>query len=218
MKISNDTLSILKNFASINTNILFRKGNTLATVSSGKNIFARASVSETFEREIPIYDLNGLLGQLTLMEDTDVLFGEESVTATKDNRFFEYFYTAPELVTAAPEEEIQVDDFFSFDLSVDDLNFIQKAAGITAAPMLSILGDGKNVTLTLDDPATPKTNNFKQVVASTDKTFKAHLQIENFKVLSGNYRVSLSEKKVLHLINTDIDVKYWLALHSSSEF
>lgn len=218
MKISNDTLSVLKNFAAVNTNLLVRQGNTLSTISTGKNIFARATVAETFDREFAIYDLNSLLGLLTLMEDTEVSFGDESITVSKDRSLFEYYYADPEIIVGAPDKQIEVDDFFSFDLSADDLSMIQKAAGITAAPMLSIVGDGTKVTLTVGDPATPKSNSFKQVITDTDKTFKAHLQIENLKVLPGSYRVTLSEKKFMHLVNTSTDVKYWLALHQTSEF
>ena len=45
MKISNDTIEVLKNFAGINTNILVREGNTLSTISTGKNIFAKAELN-----------------------------------------------------------------------------------------------------------------------------------------------------------------------------
>ena len=207
MKISNDTLSVLKNFAAVNTNLLVRQGNTLSTISTGKNIFARATVAETFDREFAIYDLNSLLGLLTLMEDTEVSFGDESITVSKDRSLFEYYYADPEIIVGAPEKQIEVDDYFSFDLSSEDLSMIQKAAGITAAPMLSIVGDGSNVTLTVGDPSTPKSNSFKQTITETDKTFKAHLQIENLKVLPGSYRVTLSERKFMYLENTSTDVK-----------
>ena len=217
MKISNDTLSVLKNFAGVNTNILVRQGNTLSTISTGKNIFARATVAETFDREFAIYDLNSLLGLLTLMEDTEVSFGDESITVSKDRSLFEYYYADPEIIVGAPDKQIEVDEFFSFDLSAEDLSMIQKAAGITAAPMVSVIGNGNTATITVGDPATPKSNSFKQVITETDKTFAAHLQIENLKVLPGDYRVVISQKKFMHMINTNSEVKYWLALHQSSE-
>jgi len=217
MKISNDTLSVLKNFASVNTNLLVRQGNTLSTISAGKNIFARATVEENFDREFAIYDLNSLLGLLTLLDDTEVDFGAESITMTKGRSTFEYYYADPEIIVGAPDKQIEVDEFFTFDLLADDLNMIQKAAGINAAPMLSIIGDGTNVTLTVGDPATPKSNSFKQTVTDTDKVFKAHLQIENLKVLPGDYKVTISAKKFMHLVNTKTDVKYWLALDKTSE-
>ena len=217
MKISNDTLSVLKNFAGVNTNILVRQGNTLSTISTGKNIFARATVAETFDREFAIYDLNSLLGLLTLMEDTEVSFGDESITVSKDRSLFEYYYADPEIIVGAPDKQIEVDEFFSFDLSAEDLSMIQKAAGITAAPMVSVIGNGNTATITVGDHATPKSNSFKQVITETDKTFAAHLQIENLKVLPVDYRVVISQKKFMHMINTNSEVKYWLALHQSSE-
>ncbi len=54
MKISNDTIEVLKNFAGINTNILIREGSSLSTISTGKNIFAKAEVKETFPKEFAI--------------------------------------------------------------------------------------------------------------------------------------------------------------------
>lgn len=217
MKISNDTLSVLKNFAGVNTNILIREGNVLSTISAGKNIFARATVAERFDREFAIYDLNSLLGLLTLMEDTDVAFGDESITVTKDRSLFEYYYADPEIIVSAPDKQIEVDDYFSFDLSATDLNMVMKAVGITAAPMMSVIGNGSEVVLTVGDPATAKSNSFKQVIGASEKKFAAHLQIENLKVISGDYRVIISEKKFMHLINTNSDVKYWLALDKTSE-
>lgn len=221
MKISNDTLSVLKNFATVNTNILVRKGNTLSTISTGKNIFATATIAETFDREFAIYDLNSLLGLLTLVEDTEIAFGEDSITMSTGCGLFEYFYCEDNIITAAPDKQIEVDDFFSFDLSAEELNMIQKAAGIAAAPMVSVIGNGSSATLVVGDPAIESgqsnKNNYTQPISESDKTFAAHLQIENLKVLPGDYRVVISQKKFMHLINTTSNVKYWLALHPSSE-
>ena len=219
MKISNDTLSVLKNFAAVNTNILVRKGSTLSTISTGKNIFATATIAETFEREFAIYDLNNLLGLLTLIEDNEVTFGENSIKMSTGLGLFEYFYCEESIITAAPDKQIEVDDFFSFDLSAEELIMVQKAAGITMAPMVSVISDGSNAVLFVGDP-TPEngnSNSYSQPIGESDKTFAAHLQIENLKVLPGDYRVVISQKKFMHLINTASNVKYWLALHPSSE-
>ena len=216
MKLSKGTLDTLKNFATINTNILIREGSTLSTISTGKNIFARAEVTESFPREFAIYDLNGLLPLLTLMEDTDVDFGDESLKVTKGSSVFEYFYADPNIIVSAPDKSIDVDNFFQFDLTKDDIDMIMKAAAITAAPMLSIVGDGKEVTMQVGDPSTPKSNSFRQVIGTTDKQFDAKLAVENFKVIPGSYTVILSEKKFMFLESSKGDTKYWLALERSS--
>ena len=93
---------------------------------------------------------------------------------------------------------------------------ILKAAAITAAPMLSVVGDGSEVVVTVGDPATPKSNSFRQVIGETDKTFDARLAVENFKVVPSGYTVTLSEKKFMFLESSKGDLKYWLALERSS--
>ena len=217
MKLSKDTLDTLKNFATINTNILVREGNTLSTISTGKNIFARAEIKETFPREFAVYDLNSLLSLLTVMEDTDIDFGDESLKVTKGSSVFEYFYADPNIIVSAPDKSIEVDNFFQFDLTKEDIDMILKAAAITAAPMLSVIGDGTQVVITVGDPATPKSNSFRQVIGQTVKKFDARLAVENFKVIPDAYKVILSEKKFMFLESSKRDTKYWLALERSSE-
>jgi hypothetical protein len=216
MKISTGTLDKLKNFATINTNILVRQGNTLSTISTGKNIFARAEISESFPKEFAIYDLNSLLSLLTLMEDTDVDFQDESLKVSKGTSVFEYYYADPNIIVSAPDKTIDVDNFFQFDFTKDDVDMILKAAAITAAPMLSVVGKDKEVVVTVSDPSTPKSNSFRQVIGTTDKEFDARLAIENFKVIPLSYSVTLSQKKFMFLESSKGDLKYWLALERSS--
>ena len=212
MKISNDTIEVLKNFAGINTNILVREGNTLSTISTGKNIFAKAVLKETFPKEFAIYDLNSLLSLLTLTEDADISFEDESLKVSKGNSVFEYFYADPNIIVTAPDKSIEV----QFDLTKDDIDMIMKAAAITAAPMLSIVGQGGEVIVTVGDPSTPKSNSFRQVIGTTDKEFDARLAVENFKVIPASYTVTLSQKKFMFLESSKSELKYWLALERSS--
>lgn len=217
MKISTGTLDILKNFATINTNILVRQGNTLSTISTGKNIFARAEISESFPKEFAIYDLNSLLSLLTLMEDTNIDFQDESLKVSKGTSVFEYYYADPNIIVSAPDKTIEVDNFFQFDFTKDDVDMILKAAAITAAPMLSVVGKGGEVVVTVSDPSTPKSNSFRQVIGTTDKEFDARLAIENFKVIPLSYSVTLSQKKFMFLESSKGELKYWLALERSSQ-
>ena len=217
MKISNDTIEVLKNFAGINTNILIREGSTLSTISTGKNIFAKAEIKESFPKEFAIYDLNSLLSLLTLMEDIDVDFGNDSLTVTKGSSVFEYFYADPNIIVSVDaDKSIEVDNFFQFDLTKEDIDMIMKAAAITAAPMLSILGKGGELIITVGDPSTPQSNSFRQVVGTTDKDFDARLAIENFKVIPASYTVTLSQKKFMFLESSKSEMKYWIALEKSS--
>lgn len=216
MKISKDTLDVLKNYASINTNILVREGSTLATISTGKNIFSRTTVKETFDREFAIYDLNSLLALLTLMEDTDVEFGDESITISKERSQFEYYYADPSIIVSAPDKTIEVDNHYSFELTENEVGMIMKAASVVAAPMLSVVAKDGKVTLSVGDPATPRSNTFRHVIGESNLEFDCRLAIENFKVIPGDYSVTLSQKKFMHLTNKSNDLQYWLALEPSS--
>ena len=52
MKLSNDTRDVLKNYSTINANLLVNSGNKLATMSQMKNIVSIATLPDTFEKEI----------------------------------------------------------------------------------------------------------------------------------------------------------------------
>ena len=236
MKISNATLAILKNYASINSNILIREGNVLATVSAGKNILSRATVFETFPKEFAIYDLNSFLATLSLMDDQDVDFGDSSLTIKKDSAQFEYFYADPSVVVAAPDKTLEIDPFYSFELTSNDLNMIMRSAGIVEAPTLSIVALNQVVTMTVGDPGNSKSNSYKKNISAKAPVsatkpaskkeyayssqdipdFICRLKIENIKVIPDTYQVSLGKKKAIHLNNGTKKIDYWLAMEPSS--
>ena len=201
MKISHDTLTLLKNFASINGNIFIREGNILATVSAGKNILARTTISESFPKDFAIYDLNSLLGLLTLMEEQDVEFNEASLRISKDGSEFEYY---------------QIDPVYTFTLTAEQISMIQRAASIVSAPTVSLVSSGGQVTLKVGDPANAASNSYKKVIGTADVDFDARLKVENLKVIPDTYEVSLGRKKAMRLKSTSRDLVYFLAMEPSS--
>ena len=83
MKLTSNTISILKNFSTINQNLMVKTGNTLSTMSAMKNIVAQAEVTETFPQEFAIYDLNEFLSALSLFEEPELNFRDQYVTITQ---------------------------------------------------------------------------------------------------------------------------------------
>lgn len=216
MKISKQTLDILKNYSQINGNILIREGNVLSTISAGKNIFSRATVAEEFPREFAIYDLNSLLGLLTLSDDQEIDFGDKSLTVSKDGGTFEYFYADSSLIIAPPNKEIKLEVHFDFSLATADIHMIQKAANITGATTLSVIADGENATLVVGDPKTSSSNSYRKSLGETTLEFDCRLGIDNFKIMQDDYVISLSKKKFMHLKSTTKDAQYWLSLDTES--
>jgi hypothetical protein len=217
MKISQATLGILKNFASINTNMLFRQGSTLATLSSGDNIFARAVVSEVFPREFAIYDLNSLLSLLTLDSDLDVEFEESALKVTTSAGVFEYFYANPQIIKAAPDKTIKIQEGYTFKLSQSDINMMLKAAAVVAAPVMSVVSKKGKVTLVLGDPKNDTANTFKRVIGEHDSDFNMMIDVERFKVIPEAYDVTINQR-FFYLKSEARDLQYWLAVNPGSTY
>lgn len=168
-------------------------------------------MAETFPLEFAIYDLNSLLGLLSLSEDQDIDFGDKSLTVSKDGGTFEYYYADPSIIVSPPNKEIKLTPHFEFALAAADIQMIQKAASITAATTLSVIADGENATLVVGDPKTSSSNSYRKSLGATNLEFDARLSIDNFKVMADSYVVSISKKKYMHFKSTTRDVQYWLA-------
>ena len=80
MKLNENTKDILKNFSEINTNILIKPGNQLATISTMRNIFAKATISESFEKEFGIYDLNEFLSVVSSLNKPEITLQDKFMT------------------------------------------------------------------------------------------------------------------------------------------
>ena len=79
MKLNSGTLNVLKNFATINQNLMIKEGSTITTMSAMKNIVAKASVEETFPKQIAIYDLNEFLSSTSLFKQPVIDFEDNNL-------------------------------------------------------------------------------------------------------------------------------------------
>ena len=130
MRLSKETFNVLKNFSSINSNILIKPGNVIKTVSVGKNIFAKATVQEEFDTEIAIWDLNKFLGVISMFSNADLEFHDTHVDISNGRSTVTYFYSEPEILTTPNKDISMPKPLFSFDLDEQDLNEILKASSI----------------------------------------------------------------------------------------
>lgn len=221
MKFSLETLTILKNFAAINTNIMFRPGSTVSTISNAKNIFAKVVIKEDIPKEFAIYDLNSLLAMLTVVENQDVSFDDKSLVISSDKGKFEYFYSNPEIVTAAPTNEIEHVSVYKFKLTAQDIQTLMKAAAITAAPTISITSSQQSVVLSVGDRKNNTANSFKKTIGTSFETFDAYIAVENLKVIPEAYEVTVAKTangkaKFLHFSHESSLLQYWIACEPGS--
>jgi hypothetical protein len=193
MKLCNETIQILKNFAMINPNMVFREGKKLATVNVAKSIFATAQIEEEIPQKFGIYELNSLLQILSFSDDQDIDFGDKSMVIKNDSGAFEYFYCSVNL-PEPPTKEVEFEPFFQFDLTSKDIQTISKIMALLAAPTLSIVSEKGTVTMRIGDKKNSTANNFNRVIGKCKDDFQCDLATENFKLMPNDYKVTIAKK------------------------
>ena len=220
MKLSDNALAILKNFAGINNSILVKEGNKLRTISVAKNILAEAEIKEEFPRDFAIYDLNQFLNGLSLHQDPDLDFKEESYLSIKEGkRRVKYFFADPNVIIAPPEKEIQLPtQDVCFQMDSVTLEKLVKAAAVYQLPDLSAIGENGVIKLVVRDKKNDTSNEYAIVVGETDKEFTFNFKVENIKIIPGAYDVVVSSKLLSQFTNTQHNLKYYIALEPDSTF
>jgi len=220
MKLSDNALAILKNFAGINNSILVKQGNKLRTISVAKNILAEAEIKEEFPRDFAIYDLNQFLNGLTLHQDPDLDFQQESYLSIKEGkRRVKYFFADPNVIVSPPEKEIQLPtQDVCFQMDSVTLEKLVKAAAVYQLPDLSAIGEAGVIKLVVRDKKNDTSNEYAIVVGETDKEFSFNFKVENIKIIPGAYDVVVSSKLLSQFTNTQHNLKYYIALEPDSTF
>ena len=220
MKLSDKTLTVLKNFAGINNSILVKQGTQLRTMSVAKNILAEAEIDEEFSREFGVYDLNQFLNGLSLHQDPELDFSEEShLNIREGKRRVKYFYADPQVIISPPDKQITLpSEDVHFQLESTSLEKLLKAAAIYQLPDLSAVGEAGVVKLVVRDKKNDTSNEFAVVVGETDKEFSFNFKVENIKILPGTYNVIISQKLLSRFVNENYNLTYYIALEPDSTF
>jgi len=220
MKLSDSTLTVLKNFAGINNSILVKEGKKLRTISVAENILAEANIKEEFPRDVAIYDLNQFLNGLSLHADPDLDFTPDSyITIKEGKRRVKYFYADPQVIVAPPEKEINLPtEDVCFQLDSTALDKLLKAAAVYQLPDLSAIGENGVVKLVVRDKKNDTSNEYAVVVGETDAVFTFNFRVENIKIIPGAYDVVVSSKLLSKFSNTRYDLQYYIALEPDSTF
>ena len=220
MKLSDKTISVLKNFSSINQSILFKEGNKLRTISVMKNILAEATVSEDFSKDFGIYDLNQFLNGLSLHSSPELDFANDGYVVIREGRSrSKYFFADPSVIVTPPDKAIELpSEDVCFELSTDQLDKLLKAAAVYQLPDISAVGEAGVIKLVVRDKKNDTSNNHEIVVGETDSEFVFNFKVENIKVLPGTYEVVVSQKLLSRFTSKNHDLTYYIALEPDSTF
>ena len=222
MQLNKVTHDILKNFSEINTNILIKPGSELNTISTMRNIFAKATITETFDNEFGIYDLNEFLSVVSSLDKPSLTLQDKYMTISTEGSKSKakYFYSDPSVIVSPQKDVNMPESDVTFTLSESNLAQLQKMAAILKAPDLALVGtQGGDVVLKVCDKKNDTSNKFDIVVgenATADYTF--YFKVENLKMMSGDYDVAVSSKSISHFKNTKLPIEYWIALEPDSVF
>jgi hypothetical protein len=220
MKLSNETLTVLKNFAGINQSILVKKGNKLRTISVMKNILAEAEITEEFPKDFGIYDLNQFLNGLNLHQNAELNFDNDGYVVIREGKMrSKYFFADSSVIVIPPDKEITLpSEDVCFELNTQQLDKLLKASAIYQLPDLSAVGEAGVVKLVVRDKKNDTSNDFSIVVGETDSVFTFNFKVENIKILPGAYQVVISQKLLSRFTSTDRDLKYYIAMEPDSTF
>ena len=220
MKLSEKTLTLLKNFSNINQSILFKKGSSLRTISVMKNILAEATIDEDLPTDFGIYDLSQFLNGLTLHNRPELDFQNDGFVYIKEGRMrSKYFFADPKVIVTPPDKELELpSEDVSFTLSTDQLDKLIKAAGIYQLPDLAVVGKNGVVKILVRDKKNDTSNDFAITVGDTNDTFSFNFKVENIKILPGTYDVVVSKKLLSRFTCQNYNLKYYIALEPDSTF
>jgi len=227
VKLNHETSEILKNFSSINANLVVRPGSTISTMAETKNLLATATIPENFNTEFGLYDLNEFLSAMSMFDDPELIFSDDnlSVSIKQSNRSVKYFLsdittlTSPSKPVVMPSTEVQ------FSLSADNIASIRKAASaLGVSDLVMTPSPSGGILINVTDVDNQTSNAFEMEIAKEDSTrdtvepFKFVLSIPNLKIIPGDYDISLSEKLISHFKHTTRPIEYWIAVEKNSTY
>ena len=219
MKLSDETLTILKNYASINQNIQFKQGSTLSTFSPQKNILTIAQISEDIPSTFAIYDLNKFLGALSLFHKPELTVGEKHLKINGGGSELNYVCAEASMLHLPPEKTFEFPNpEIKFKMDKDDYDSCMKASQILSLPEFIVEGDGSKVFLVSTNTENNSSDEFRREVGTTDNEFKMIFKIENIKLLSGNYNVEISSKGIAHFSYENSNLQYWIATEQKHSY
>ena len=218
MKLSDQTIEVLQNFATINQSLLFKQGDKLRTVSPQKTVLAEVTVPDTFDTEFGIYDLSQFLSAMPLIDEAELNLGETSMNINNGNgEDITYRYADPSMIVTPPEKSLSLPDTgASFTLSDTILSKVLNAARVLGLPEIIVAGDGTNITISAGDSRNSSMNNYSQNITTSNSEFEYVFKVDNMKMMMLEYNVEISTKGISKFSTSDGKVTYYIATESRS--
>jgi hypothetical protein len=221
MKLSESTINILKNFATINAGMQFKEGSVVRTISKGQNVLGKATVTENFEKDFVIYDLNRFLSLCGSLTDPEIVINSDAnnLTVKSGTSKTTYGLADESMIVAPPAKELKIENAeVNFRLTKEDMSQVLKLSGILGLPNIAVIGDGASISIATLDVKNDESDNFSIKVGETTSNFKMIFNTENLKMIPGTYDVAISSKGISHFKHATDPVEYWIATEAGSKY
>jgi hypothetical protein len=221
MKLSANTVEVLKNYSTINPSILVKPGNVLSTIHPQRAIFAKTTVEESFPQQFAIYELSKFLGVISLFNEPELVFGDMVITIKSGGQKLSYTCASASLIIAPPEKEMTFPAAdIEFDIKQDELQKLIRAGSVLQLPDIAAVGNGKTISLTATNTKVSTTDQYSVDVGTTDKNFSMVFKMDNIiKLISSDYNVKISGKGISKFESTsNMKTLYYVATEANSKF
>jgi hypothetical protein len=221
MKLSEQTLTLLKNYATINPGVQIKSGQVIRTISKQQNVLAKATITETFDSDFVIYDLNRFLALVSSLDSPEISVnaGKKVLSVTSGTSKTTYGLSDESMIVAPPAKEIKVENAeVNFTLTKDNLGQVLKLSGILGLPNIAVVGNGSEISISALDAKNDESDNFSVNVGATSATFKFIFTTENLKMIPGTYNVAISSKGISHFKHEKDPIEYWIATEAGSKY
>ena len=231
VQLSNQTYSILENFSTINSSIVFKKGNTIKTIANAENVLAEYEGEEYWPRDFAIYDLSQFLSAIrTLKSQTGELpilefLNEDYVVIRSKGASVRYYYSDPEItLKVAPDKTVNFPGAnIEFDFPQEQLKKVLDLSNTLTLRDLTFASKDEKPFIRVSDRENDTSNKCKFDLSNAECTgdYNLHMKMDNLLVYTkgADYRVRvsdqmLSEWTVTRIFgnNEDVQLKYFVAL------
>ena len=217
MQLSSETTAVLKNFASINPNLLVKPGTSLRTISPTKSVMARAIVEENFDKGFAIFDLSQFLGRLSLFDNPELTISDSFMEISEGDEYSEFAFAAPENIVAPPEKEITLPKpEINFELTEKNFTKVMKAMSVSGLPEIAVTGEDGKLLLQAIDSKGKSNDVFTINIGKTKLSFTMIFRADNLKIIPGDYTVAISSKGLANFKSEKVE--YWIAVEQNSKF
>lgn len=216
MKLSQQTLTILENFAKISNSVYFYGGKTQKTMTPAKSIVVEATFEEDFPVDFGIYDMSQFLSVLSLFNAPELEISDKKALIKDGNSTATYWFTSKELIKDAvipQNKSISLSNVdLSFELAKDNLKYLKSSASVMGVPNFIINGDGSNIDLLVTDADNQTSNQMSKRVGETTETFRFVGDVANLRMLDDDYDVKVSKAGIIEFASKNNKLKYWVAI------